>query len=81
MKEKVLFLISILMISPCSSGWAQTPLEFPEKPLRLIAESAKDSCSVLPGKRGRRLSSCSRSSFPQEECSRRPAPAGLCGLP
>jgi hypothetical protein len=46
MKKKVLFLISILIIYPCSSGWAQTPLDFPEKPLRLIAESAKDSCSI-----------------------------------
>jgi hypothetical protein len=46
MKKKVLFLISVLMLYPCSSGWAQTPLDFPEKPLRLIAESAKDSCSV-----------------------------------
>ena len=46
MKKNVLFLISILMIFPCSSGWAQTPLDFPEKPLRLIAESAKDSCPI-----------------------------------
>jgi hypothetical protein len=46
MKEKVLFLISILIIYSCSSGWAQTPLDYPETPLRLIAESAKDSCSI-----------------------------------
>jgi hypothetical protein len=46
MKKKVLFLISILMIFFCSTGWAQTPFEFPETPLHLIAESAKDSCSI-----------------------------------
>jgi len=46
MKRKVLLLISIVIIYSCSSGWAQTPLEFPETPLRLIAESAKDSCSI-----------------------------------
>ena len=46
MKKKVLFLISILIVCSRSSGWAQTPLEFPEKPLQLIADAAKDSCSI-----------------------------------
>lgn len=46
MKKKVFSLISTLIIYSCSSSWAQTPLDFPETPLRLIAESAKDSCSI-----------------------------------
>ncbi|MFB3884471.1 MAG: hypothetical protein ACE144_04535 [Thermodesulfobacteriota bacterium] len=46
MKKKVLLLTSILIIYSFSSGWAQTPLDFPEKALRLIAESAKDSCTI-----------------------------------
>ena len=46
MKKKGLFLFSILIVYSCSSGWAQTSLDFPEKPLRLIAESARDPCSI-----------------------------------
>ena len=46
MKKKVLLLLSLLMICSGSLGWAQTPLDFPEKPLRLLAESAKDTCPI-----------------------------------
>ena len=46
MKKKILFLLSILIVYSCSLGWAQTSLDFPEKSLRLIAESAKDPCSI-----------------------------------
>jgi hypothetical protein len=45
-QKKVLSLISILIIYPCFSGRAQTPFDFPEEALRLIAESAGDSCSI-----------------------------------
>lgn len=44
--KKVPFLISILIICFCSIGWAQSPLELPEEPLRLIALSATDPCSI-----------------------------------
>ena len=44
--KRIPFLISILMIYFCSSGWAQTPLDFPEKALRLIADSTKNPCSI-----------------------------------
>ena len=46
MKKKVLLMLSILMVCSCSSGWAQTALDFPENPLRLIAESATDPCHI-----------------------------------
>ncbi len=46
MKKKFLFLLSILIVYSSSLGWAQTPLVFPKEPLRLIAESVKDSCSI-----------------------------------
>lgn len=46
MKKKVPSLISILIMYSCCSGWAQTPFDFPEKPLRMIAESATDPCSI-----------------------------------
>ncbi len=46
MKKKVLSLVSTLIVYFSSFGWAQTPLDFPEKPLRLIAESARDSCFI-----------------------------------
>jgi len=44
--KKVLFLISILIICFSSIGWAQSPLDLPEEPLRLIALSATDPCSI-----------------------------------
>jgi hypothetical protein len=46
MKKRVFSLISILIVYSCSSGWAQPPFDFPEKALRLIAESARDSCTI-----------------------------------
>jgi hypothetical protein len=44
--RKVLFVTSILMICLCSPGWAQSPLDLPEEPLRLIALSATDDCPI-----------------------------------
>jgi hypothetical protein len=45
-KKKALLLLSVLMVYSGSLVWAQTPLEFPEKPLRLLAESVKDTCPI-----------------------------------
>lgn len=39
-------LIPILVLLSCSCGQAQTPLALPETALRLLAESAVDSCSI-----------------------------------
>jgi len=44
--KRVLFLISIVIICFCSTGGAQSPLDQPEEPLRLIALSATDPCSI-----------------------------------
>jgi len=44
--KRVLFLSSILMIVFCFPGWAQSPIELPEGPLRLIALSLTDPCPI-----------------------------------
>ncbi len=46
MNRKVLFVTLVLMTCFCSHGWAQSPLELPEEPLRLIALSATDPCPI-----------------------------------
>jgi hypothetical protein len=77
MKKKVFFLISILIIYPHSSGWAQTPLDFPEKPLRLIAESAKDSCSICARQTREKAFQLLEEQFPAERIL---ATTGSCRL-
>jgi hypothetical protein len=45
-KARVAFLISLLIGYSCCPAWAQISLDFPEEPLRLIAESAMEPCSI-----------------------------------
>jgi hypothetical protein len=44
--KRVVIPISMLIICFCSPGWAQSPLELPEEPLRLIELSATDDCPI-----------------------------------
>jgi hypothetical protein len=43
---KVFLLVSMLVLYCSSGGLAQTPLDFPETPLRLIAESIGEPCAI-----------------------------------
>jgi hypothetical protein len=60
-------LIPILILFSCSRGETETPLSFPETALRLLAESAVESCSICARQMRERAYDLLDREFPPEK--------------